>query len=59
MIYLEAPAGVGYSYAADGNITTSDDDVSNFEFPHLFRMYILSFAQGVNNIFCTPITNNV
>ena len=36
MIYLEAPAGVGYSYAADGNITTSDDDVSIFEFPDVY-----------------------
>uniref|UniRef100_A0AC34FVJ7 Carboxypeptidase n=1 Tax=Panagrolaimus sp. ES5 TaxID=591445 RepID=A0AC34FVJ7_9BILA len=25
IVYIEAPAGVGYSYATDGNITTSDD----------------------------------
>ena len=27
MIYLEAPAGVGYSYADDKNYTTDDDQV--------------------------------
>uniref|UniRef100_A0A914QAT6 Carboxypeptidase n=1 Tax=Panagrolaimus davidi TaxID=227884 RepID=A0A914QAT6_9BILA len=25
VVYIEAPAGVGYSYSSDGNITTSDD----------------------------------
>lgn len=28
MIYLEAPAGVGFSYSDDGNYTTDDDDVA-------------------------------
>ena len=28
MIYLEAPAGVGFSYADDGNYTTDDNEVS-------------------------------
>uniref|UniRef100_S4RGP6 Carboxypeptidase n=1 Tax=Petromyzon marinus TaxID=7757 RepID=S4RGP6_PETMA len=28
VLYLEAPAGVGFSYAADKNYTTSDDQVS-------------------------------
>ena len=27
MLYLEAPAGVGYSYATDKNYTTDDDQV--------------------------------
>ena len=27
MLYLEAPAGVGYSYSADKNYTTDDDQV--------------------------------
>lgn len=33
VVYIEAPAGVGYSYAADGNITTNDDQTSleNYE----------------------------
>lgn len=29
MLYLEAPAGVGYSYADDKNYTTDDDQVAN------------------------------
>lgn len=34
MLYLEAPAGVGFSYALDGNYTTGDDDVAanNYRF---------------------------
>ena len=27
MLYLEAPAGVGYSYSDDKNYTTDDDQV--------------------------------
>ena len=27
MIYLEAPAGVGFSYSDDRNYTTDDDEV--------------------------------
>lgn len=27
MIYLESPAGVGFSYSADKNYSTDDDDV--------------------------------
>jgi carboxypeptidase C (cathepsin A) len=29
VLFLEAPAGVGFSYATDGNITTNDDQVSS------------------------------
>lgn len=32
MIYLEAPAGVGFSYSDDANYTTGDDDVSHMLF---------------------------
>lgn len=28
MLYLEAPVGVGFSYARDGNVITDDDIVS-------------------------------
>ncbi|KJH47892.1 serine carboxypeptidase [Dictyocaulus viviparus] len=28
VVYIESPAGVGYSYATDGNITTNDDQTS-------------------------------
>lgn len=30
VVYIEAPAGVGYSYSTDGNITT-DDDLTSLE----------------------------
>lgn len=30
MVYIEAPAGVGFSYARDGNVTTDDDLVGLF-----------------------------
>ncbi|KAK6019217.1 serine carboxypeptidase, partial [Ostertagia ostertagi] len=28
VVYIESPAGVGYSYSTDGNITTNDDQTS-------------------------------
>ncbi|XGW09551.1 hypothetical protein V3C99_011661 [Haemonchus contortus] len=33
VVYIESPAGVGYSYSTDGNITTNDDQTSleNYE----------------------------
>nr|AIC75882.1 serine carboxypeptidases [Radopholus similis] len=33
MVYIEAPAGVGFSYASDGNTTTNDDltSLENYE----------------------------
>ena len=39
MLYLEAPAGVGYSYSDDGNYTTNDDVVSNEQNFTLFNQY--------------------
>ena len=30
VLYLESPAGVGYSYDSRGIIKTSDDEVNNF-----------------------------
>uniref|UniRef100_F1L111 Carboxypeptidase n=1 Tax=Ascaris suum TaxID=6253 RepID=F1L111_ASCSU len=33
VVYIESPAGVGYSYSTDGNVTTNDDQTSleNYE----------------------------
>uniref|UniRef100_A0A7I4Y6X6 Peptidase S10 domain containing protein n=1 Tax=Haemonchus contortus TaxID=6289 RepID=A0A7I4Y6X6_HAECO len=38
VVYIESPAGVGYSYSTDGNITTNDDQTSleNYEAVKLF-----------------------
>lgn len=38
VVYIEAPAGVGYSYSTDGNVTTNDDQTSteNYEAFKLF-----------------------
>ena len=36
MLYMEAPAGVGYSYSDDRNYTTSDDQVKKTVFSIFF-----------------------
>ena len=52
MLYLEAPAGVGYSYSDDGNYTTNDDVVSNEQNFTLFNQYarLLLFFGGVAGV---------
>ena len=32
MLYLESPAGVGYSYSIDKNYTTDDDQVKSMNY---------------------------
>lgn len=46
VIYLEAPAGVGYSYAADCNYTTGDDAVAadNYAFLRGFLQHYPEYA---------------
>ncbi|XP_076438729.1 lysosomal protective protein-like [Babylonia areolata] len=42
MLYLEAPAGVGYSYSDDGNYTTNDDLVAHDNYlalKHFFQAF--------------------
>ncbi|XGW09542.1 hypothetical protein V3C99_011655 [Haemonchus contortus] len=43
VVYIESPAGVGYSYSTDGNITTNDDQTSceNYEAVKQFFQVIL------------------
>ncbi|KAK6043107.1 serine carboxypeptidase [Cooperia oncophora] len=44
VVYIESPAGVGYSYATDGNITTNDDQTSleNYE---AVKQFFTTFPQ--------------
>lgn len=53
MLYLEAPAGVGYSYSDDQNYTTTDDQVSldNYWALKYFLIHYPEFAQ--NDFFIT------
>ncbi|VDO06327.1 unnamed protein product [Rodentolepis nana] len=42
VVYIEAPAGVGFSYARDGNVTTDDDmtaDNNYFALVHFFQKF--------------------
>ena len=39
MLYIEAPAGVGFSSAADGNVTTDDDVTAENNYEGLFAFY--------------------
>lgn len=39
VIFLEAPAGVGFSYATDGNVTSSDDQTSAENYAALKMFY--------------------
>jgi hypothetical protein len=42
MLYMEAPAGVGFSYADDANYTTTDDEVEHFiEIMTLYSFYLV------------------
>ena len=42
VVFLESPAGVGFSYTTDGNMTTGDDQVGRkkwkfYELNHIFE----------------------
>uniref|UniRef100_A0A1I8BUJ1 Carboxypeptidase n=1 Tax=Meloidogyne hapla TaxID=6305 RepID=A0A1I8BUJ1_MELHA len=39
MLYLESPAGVGYSYSTDGNITSSDDETAKYNYEALKQFF--------------------
>lgn len=41
VLFLESPAGVGFSYATDGNITTDDDQVAKDNYNSLVYITIL------------------
>lgn len=39
VLYLESPAGVGFSYSPDGNVTTSDDLITEDHYTALLDFY--------------------
>ena len=51
MLYLEAPAGVGYSYSDDRNYTTNDDMVSNEHRSTLCIIPKCVFESNNSNVF--------
>lgn len=50
MLYLEAPAGVGYSYSDDGNYTTDDDVVAHDNYLAL-KDFFTKFSEFRKNEF--------
>ncbi|CAI5440763.1 unnamed protein product [Caenorhabditis angaria] len=44
VVYIESPAGVGYSYATDGNITTNDD-LTSLENYEALKQFFTEFPQ--------------
>jgi cathepsin A (carboxypeptidase C) len=50
MLYLEAPAGVGYSYSSDGNYTTNDDETSLNNYVAL-QYFMNQFSEYSKNSF--------
>lgn len=50
MLYMEAPAGVGFSYADDGNYTTNDDQTA-LDNHMALRYFIMHFPEYAQNEF--------
>lgn len=50
MIYLEAPAGVGFSYSQDKNYTTDDDQVA-LDNHMALKNFFLKFPEYAKNDF--------
>lgn len=51
VLYLEAPAGVGFSYATDGNITTNDDQTALENYQALIDFFTNKFPEYQANSF--------
>ncbi|XGW09541.1 hypothetical protein V3C99_011655 [Haemonchus contortus] len=45
VVYIESPAGVGYSYSTDGNITTNDDQTSCENYEAVKQFFQQTFPQ--------------
>ena len=51
VIFMESPAGVGFSYASDGNIATNDDEVATNNYNALVDFFTTKFPEYKNNDF--------
>jgi cathepsin A (carboxypeptidase C) len=51
VLFIEAPAGVGFSYSTDGNVTTSDDQTSAENYA-AFKIFLFNFHNFEDTI-CT------
>uniref|UniRef100_A0A914KZM8 Carboxypeptidase n=1 Tax=Meloidogyne incognita TaxID=6306 RepID=A0A914KZM8_MELIC len=44
VLFLESPAGVGYSYSTDGDLTTNDDETANYNYEAL-KQFLKKFPE--------------
>ena len=51
VLFLEAPAGVGYSYATDGNVTATDDSTSLDNLNALKQFYATYTTFAANDLY--------
>jgi len=51
VIWLESPAGVGFSYATDNNLATNDDQVAQDNYNSLVNFFTTKFPELKNNDF--------
>lgn len=51
VIFMESPAGVGYSYTSDGNQVTNDDEVATDNYNALKYFFQWKFPELKNNDF--------
>ncbi|KAG7252530.1 hypothetical protein CRUP_010882, partial [Coryphaenoides rupestris] len=69
VLYLEAPAGVGYSYSDDGNYTTNDDQVAEdnylalqsffVKFPHFSQNEFFIIGESYGGIYTPTLSQRV
>lgn len=69
VVYIESPAGVGYSYSTNGNITTSDDQTSleNYnavkaffeEFPSFRNHKVFIMGESYGGVYVPTLTARI
>jgi cathepsin A (carboxypeptidase C) len=53
IVYIEAPAGVGYSYTTDGNFTTDDEQMALDNYEGLKQFFTLHPSFRHHSVFIT------